>query len=167
MCETMDIRNKIRFGVIGGSQISKEISKIAWEVGRLIAENRGILICGGLGGVMESACKGAKEAGGLTIGILPGRKKEDANPYVDIAIPTGLGEARNMLVIFNSDAVIAIDGSYGTLIEISYALLHNKPVFGIKTWHLYQDDIEDKAVIHCHNPQEAVSKAIQAVRSLR
>jgi hypothetical protein len=162
-----DLKGKLRIGVIGGSSVDETISALAYETGRLIARNNAILISGGLGGVMESACRGAKEEGGMTIGILPTRSKQDANPYVDIAIPTGLGEARNLIVVLSSDAVIAIDGSYGTLSEISFALLYKKPVFGIKSWHLQQEGREDKGIVFCSSPQEAVQKAIAMVQKNR
>jgi hypothetical protein len=118
----------IKIGVIGASNPNHEILKIAEEVGRLIAKNNAILVCGGLGGVMELACKGAKEENGITIGILPSKDKNDANPYVDIAIPTGLGEARNLIVVLSSDALIAIDGAYGTLSEIAMGLYQKLPM---------------------------------------
>ncbi|RKX71024.1 TIGR00725 family protein, partial [candidate division WOR-3 bacterium] len=96
----------------------------------------GILICGGMGGVMEAACKGAREAGGLTIGILPGNSIESANPYVDIPIATGFGEARNVIITRTAQALIAIDGKYGTLSEIAFAIIFRKPVIGINTWDI-------------------------------
>ncbi len=117
---------KICISVIGsgnGDVLSPKIAKIANEVGREIAARGAVLICGGLGGVMAEAAKGAKENGGLTIGILPGEDPGSANPFIDITLPTGLGFARNVLVAYSGDAVIAISGGLGTLSEISYALL--------------------------------------------
>jgi uncharacterized protein (TIGR00725 family) len=93
-----------------------------------------VLVCGGLGGVMEAACRGAKDAGGTTLGILPGTERSDANQYLDIAIPTGLGEARNAVIVRAADAVVAIGGGYGTLSEIAFALRRSKRVVGIGTW---------------------------------
>ncbi len=127
---------KGQIGVIGGSECSHEIYEIAREVGREIAKNGFSLVCGGLGGVMEAACRGAKEAGGITIGILPTSNKLDANPYVDLVIPTGLGHARNVLVVHASDALVAVNGEAGTLSEIAIALKVKKPIVGIKTWEL-------------------------------
>jgi uncharacterized protein (TIGR00725 family) len=95
-----------------------------------------VLVCGGLGGVMEAACRGAKEAGGLTVGILPGLDRSDANPFVDVVIATGLGEARNALVVNAADAVIAVGGGYGTLTEIGLALRAGKRVVGLETWEV-------------------------------
>ena len=128
------IRGQI--GVIGGAACSPEIYESAREVGGEIAKTGFSLVCGGLGGVMEAACRGAKEAGGITIGILPTSNKRDANPYVDLVIPTGLGHARNVLVVHASDALVAVDGEAGTLSEIAIALKVGKPIVGIKTWEL-------------------------------
>jgi hypothetical protein len=127
---------KINVAVIGGYKCSGKFYKIAREVGCLIARQGWILICGGREGVMEAACRGAKEAGGLTVGILPSSDAKDANKYVEIKIPTGLGYARNVLVIRAADAVIAIDGNYGTLSEIAFAFNDPKPIVGIGTWKI-------------------------------
>jgi uncharacterized protein (TIGR00725 family) len=105
-------------------------------VGRLLAARGALVVCGGLGGVMEEACRGARAGGGTTIGILPGLSRSDANPFVDVAIPTGLGEARNALVVRAADAVIAIGGGYGTLSEIALALKAGKRVVGLGTWEI-------------------------------
>ena len=122
--------------VIGGSSPDEEAVSLAFEVGKLIASKRWILICGGLGGVMEAAAKGAKHAGGMTIGILPQKEKQYANPYIDIPIPTGIGYARNAIVAYTGDIVIALPGSYGTLSEIGFALSEGKRVIGVKTWDI-------------------------------
>jgi uncharacterized protein (TIGR00725 family) len=127
---------KGQIGVIGGAECSLEIYEIAREVGRAIARNGFALVCGGLGGVMEAACQGAKEAGGITIGLLPTSNKGDANPYCDLVIPTGLGHARNILVVHASDALVAVDGEAGTLSEIAIALKIGKPLVGIRSWEL-------------------------------
>ena len=145
--------NKI-IGVIGGSAVDQTAFETAYEVGRLIAEASAILICGGLTGVMEAACKGAKDAGGTTIGILPGLKIDDANPYVDIPVATGLGHGRNLVIINTAQAMIAISGRYGTLSEIGFALQSGKPVYGLGTW-----DIDGMQA--CASPEEAVSKALE------
>lgn len=141
-------------GVIGGSAVDQTAFEIAYEVGKLIAKAGAILICGGLTGVMEAACKGAKEAGGTTIGILPGLNIDDANPYVDIPVATGLGHARNLVIINTAQAMIAISGRYGTLSEIGFALQSSKPVYGLGTW-----DID--GVTACASPEEAVSKSLE------
>jgi uncharacterized protein (TIGR00725 family) len=143
------------FAVIGDSSCNKEIYGIAEEVGTLIAKKGGILITGGLGGVMEAASKGAKQAGGITVGVLPGFSSEDANSYVDIPITTGLSHARNIIIARSADALIAVSGGYGTLSEIAIALKLGKPVIGIKTW----DTIE--GLIKVEFPEEALQKAFE------
>jgi uncharacterized protein (TIGR00725 family) len=126
----------IKISVIGGSQCDSDVYEAAYRVGREIARNNALLVCGGLGGVMEAACRGAKDTGGITIGILPGEDENSANSYVDIKIPTGLGYARNVLVVKTGQAIIAVDGSTGTLSEIAYALTYEKPLIGLRTWNL-------------------------------
>ena len=121
-----DIRKRIRIAVIGGSRPGRQALDNALEVGRLIARAGAVVVCGGLGGVMEAACRGAREEGGLAVGILPGGSPADANPWVDVPIATGLGYTRNALVVMNADAVIAVDGEYGTLSEIAYGKIHGK-----------------------------------------
>ena len=125
---------KIHIGVIGAGTCSSEIYHQANEVGYLIGKNEWTLFCGGLGGVMEGAAKGCYQSGGLTVGILPGKEKDSANPFIRLAIATGLGEGRNLLVVRASDVVVAIAGGYGTLSEIGLALKIGKPVIGLKTW---------------------------------
>lgn len=149
-----DIRKRKRIGVIGGSRASKKHQELAAEVGRLIAEKGAILVCGGLSGVMEAACRGAKEAGGLTVGILPGGNPAEANAFVDIPIATGMGYTRNALVVMNADVLIAVDGEYGTLSEIAYACVQNKRIIGLDTWDI-------KGVEHAGTPEEAVSLALK------
>ncbi|MCD6513227.1 MAG: TIGR00725 family protein [Thermoplasmata archaeon] len=122
--------------VIGGEQCSDEIYGMAFEVGKRIAEMGAILVNGGRKGVMEAASKGAKSKGGTTIGILPSKDREEGNEYLDYKIVTGLGYARNILVVLNGDIVIAIDGHYGTLSEIAFALEYGKPVFGLRSWNV-------------------------------
>jgi len=146
--------------VIGGGQCSKEEAKIAEEVGRQLARQGAILVCGGLSGVMEAACKGASSEGGVTIGILPGESRQAANPYVQIPIVTGLGYARNITVVKSAQAVIAIDGSYGTLSEISHALQSGIPVIGLNTWTLSINSKQDNSIIPARNAAEAVDKAL-------
>ncbi len=141
-------------GVIGGSAVDQTAFEKAFQVGKLIAKAGAILICGGLTGVMEAACKGAKEAGGMTIGILPGLNINDANQYVDIPVATGLGHGRNLVIINTAQAMIAISGRYGTLSEIGFALQSGKPVYGLGTW-----DID--GVTACSSPEEAVAKALE------
>lgn len=122
--------------VIGQSTCDGETGRLAEEVGRLIAEAGAVLICGGMGGVMEAACKGAWEAGGLTIGILPGETRQSANRYVALPIVTGLRDARNVIIARTCQAAIAISGKYGTLSEIAYCLAHGKPVVSLRSWEI-------------------------------
>jgi uncharacterized protein (TIGR00725 family) len=155
----------IFIGVIGGSEASHEAAEIAEEVGREIARQGAVLVCGGLGGVMEAVCKGASDAGGLTIGILPGDNRQTANPYVKIPIVTGISYARNVAVVKSSQAVIAIDGSYGTLTEIGHALQSGIPIIGLKTWSISMDGRADNNIIIAKNPKEAVAKALALLKN--
>jgi len=153
-----DIRKRPRIAVIGGSRAGRQALDTALEVGRLIARSGAVVVCGGLGGVMEAASRGAREEGGLVIGILPGGSVADANPWVDVPIATGLGYTRNALVVMNADAVIAVDGEYGTLSEIAYGLIHGKTVVGLGTW-------EVKGVAAAATPAEAVRLALGGLTS--
>jgi len=150
--------------VVGGSQCSHEEVKLAEEVGRELARRGGILVCGGLGGVMEAACKGASLEGGATVGILPGDNRSAANPYVSIPVVTGIGYARNVIVVKSAQAVIAIDGSYGTLSEIAYALQNDIPVVGLNTWSFSLKGKAADSIIQAYNAREAVEKAIVAIK---
>lgn len=148
----------MQIAVIGHGQATPRECEAAYVTGRLLAENGAMLLCGGLGGVMEAACRGAKEAGGTTIGILPAT--EGGNPYLDITIRTGLGHARNVLVVLSADAVIAVGGSHGTLSEIAIALKTGRPVYGFDTW-----DIE--GVIPCSSPEDAAMRAVHSAACSR
>jgi len=153
--------NRRKFvAVIGGGQCSEGEARIAEEVGREIARRGAILICGGLSGVMEAACKGASSEGGTTIGILPGDSHQTANPYVQIPIVTGMGPARNVIIVKSAQAVIAVGGSYGTLSEMSHALRRGIPVIGLNTWSLSRGGQQDSSIIPAQNPAEAVNKAL-------
>jgi len=138
-----------RIGVIGGNSPILPHMRLAEKMGQLIAENDYILVNGGMKGVMEASAKGAMASGGLVIGILPGKSPLEANEYIDIAIPTGLGYMRNAMVVLNSDILVAIDGEYGTLSEIAYAQIFNKTVLGIDTWEI-------KGVIPAASPEAAI-----------
>jgi len=150
--------------VIGDSSCSAEEAKVAETMGGLLAQRGATIICGGLGGVMEAVCRGAKSKGGLTIGVLPGEDPSMANPYVDIPIVTGIGYARNMAVVKSAQAVIAIGGNYGTLSEIAYALKRNIPVIGLNTWLLSRNSRENDPIIRVNDAQEAVDKAISLAK---
>jgi uncharacterized protein (TIGR00725 family) len=154
------ISNKKFIAVIGGSQPSSEEARLAEAVGRELAKQGAILVCGGLGGVMEAACKGASSEGGVTIGILPGDNRQAANPYVQIPIVTGIGYARNVAVVKSAQAVIAIGGNYGTLSEISHALQSGIPVIGLNTWSLSRNSQQDNSITIAQSPTEAVNKAL-------
>jgi uncharacterized protein (TIGR00725 family) len=153
-------------GVIGAGEVTEDEYTAAFETGREIALRKFTLVCGGMGGVMEAACRGAKSEGGLTVGIIPGESGKEANPYVDIPIVTGMGHGRNIIVVRSSDAIIAIGGSFGTLSEIAFALRLGIPVVGIKTWDVSSD------IKKADDPREAVEMAAgladaRAARGLR
>ena len=155
------LKKKNRFiAVIGGSQPSSPEVKLAEEVGRALARRGAVLVCGGLGGVMEAACRGASSEGGITVGILPGDNRQAANPYVQIPIVTGIGYARNIAVVKSAQAVIAIGGSYGTLSEIAHASQGGIPVIGLNTWSLSRNDQSDNSIIPAQSPAEAVDIAL-------
>ena len=146
--------------VIGAANSDQETARLAEEVGKLIAEKGAVLVCGGLGGVMTAVSKGAREAGGVTVGILPGTDRTEANPHLTIALATGLGYARNALVVQAGDAVIAVGGEFGTLSEIGFALQFGKPVIGLNTWELNRKGLKD-SIVAVKSPKEAVEKAFQ------
>ncbi|MFH1003432.1 MAG: TIGR00725 family protein [Chloroflexota bacterium] len=146
--------------VIGGADPSPREASLAEGVGRELARRGATLVCGGLGGTMEAACRGARAEGGLTIGILPGESRRAANPYVQIPIVTGLGHARNVAVVKSAQAVIAIGGSYGTLSEIAHALQSGRPVIGLDTWALSRHGQVDSGIITVSSPAEAVARAL-------
>ncbi|MFQ5560175.1 MAG: TIGR00725 family protein [Nitrospinota bacterium] len=143
------MRKKI-VGVIGAGECDETTYEVARQTGELIAASGYLLVCGGLGGVMEGAARGAQKLGGETIGILPGAAKTDANPYISIPIVTGLGHSRNILVVQSSDCIVAISGGFGTLSEIAVALKLKKTVIGLHTWkHI-------DGVAHTASPSEAI-----------
>ena len=159
---TAQMNNRVRIGVIGGNSCSNEIAQLAEAVGAEIARRGAILICGGLTGVMEAACRGAKSVGGTTIGILPGFDAADSNAYVDIPIVTGLSYARNLIIVRSCEAIIAIDGRYGTLSELAFALQLKKPVVGLAlSWEISPE------IIKAQSPKEAVELAFDAISSQR
>ena len=151
----------MQIAVIGGGDASAEVLGEAEAVGRALASAGVTLVCGGLGGVMAAACRGAKAGDGHTVGILPGSDRAAANEWVDVIIPTGLGEARNLLVVRSAAAVIALDGEYGTLSEIALSLRAGIPVIGLGTWSLIRPGGEnDGGIVPVATPQEAVATAI-------
>lgn len=152
--------NELLIAVIGGGKCTPADALLAEEVGRELARHKAVLVCGGLGGIMEAACRGASLESGLTLGILPGGDPADANPYVRIPVATGIGQARNLAVVKSSRAVIAIDGEYGTLSEIAFALSNNIPVIGLNTWQLSRNGKRDRSIIEAKDANDAVEKAI-------
>lgn len=160
---------KAVIGVIGATETSKENYQLAYEVGTHIAARGAALVCGGLGGIMEAASKGASENGGTVIGVLPGTDKKDANPFVTIAIPSGLGISRNALVVQCSDVIIAFPGTFGTLSEIALALATGKTVIHFPgTWDLKRIGIVDAARFkETFDPRQAIGLALDAIRLLQ
>ncbi|MBV8387129.1 MAG: TIGR00725 family protein [Acidimicrobiia bacterium] len=146
--------------VVGGGDAGAEAVAVAEDVGRELARRGAVVLCGGLGGVMEAACRGAKAEGGTTVGILPTDDRRHANEYVDIAIATGMGEARNALVVRAADVVLAIDGEFGTLSEIALALRTGTPVVGIDTWELSIGGQEVDTILRLQDPVAAVEAAL-------
>ena len=164
---------KLQISVIGGSSCDVTTAEQAEAVGRLLAEAKATLVCGGYGGVMEAACRGAKSAGGQTVGILIGYDHDEANPWCDVVIPTGMGLARNALVVASGQAVIAIDGRYGTLSEVALALNLNRPVISLSSWGFGEGDREvlppplkprsfpEGRLHYAGSPEEAVALALR------
>ncbi len=148
--------NKKIIGVIGGRSVTDDLLAAAEEVGRRAADMGFSIICGGLTGVMEAASKGAKEAGGLTIGVIPQDDKSHANRYIDVPIATGMGIGRNVIIARTADVLIAVGGEYGTLSEIAFALQLGKPVIGIDSWDI-------KGVVKADNAEDAVVRAVSLI----
>ncbi|MGH8014977.1 MAG: TIGR00725 family protein [Candidatus Zixiibacteriota bacterium] len=158
MNQTKLAMRKPVIAVIGAGKCSKKLKDMAADVGRYIAENGGVLVCGGLGGTMEGAARGAKEAGGTTIGIIPGNNKSDANDFIDYVIVTGIGHARNILVVNSADAIVALPGKYGTLTEMAFALISGKPIVSVSAWKLGDE------VRQVDDPIEAAKIALEMAR---
>lgn len=155
--EKIDMRKKV-ISVIGGHNCNKEVEQLAQNLGKNLARVVDTLICGGLSGTMKAVCQGFKVGGGLTIGIIPGYNKEDANEYIDIVIPTGLGLARNVLVVKSADVVVALPGEAGTLSEIAYALQFDIPIISLKSWDI-------SGLIKVNTVEEAIAEVKKAVGS--
>ena len=152
---------EVYIAVVGPSAGTPAELAIGEAVGRGVAEAGGVLVCGGMGGVMEAAAGGCADAGGRSVGILPSDSRLDANPYLTIAVATGMGEARNAIVVKTADAVIAIHGEFGTLSEIALALKMGKPVIGIGTWELGKEGEPVDAIVRAADAKEAVSQALR------
>lgn len=150
-----------QIAVIGGSEAGPSDLALAEQVGFALAGAGAVVVCGGLGGVMAAACRGAKSAAGVTVGLLPGIEGAAANPWVDIVIPTGIGEARNAMVVGCAGAVVAVGGGYGTLSEIALALRSGTPVVGVGTWSLTRPDGRaDSGIVPIDDPAEAAAVAV-------
>jgi len=154
----------IHIAVIGEGRCSPRVAARAERVGAAIAGAGAVLVCGGLGGVMEAAARGAARAGGVVVGVLPGPHRAEANRWVTIPIVTGLGEARNAIVVRSADAVIAVGGMYGTLSEVALALKLGCPVIGLSTWRLRQPERRPVPIVRARTPADAVARALAAVR---
>jgi uncharacterized protein (TIGR00725 family) len=150
---------RVAVAVVGAGQCDAQIATLAAEIGKLVAERGAVLITGGSTGVMEAASRGAHDAGGLVVGILAESDSRAANPWVDVAIPTGMGQLRNGLVVESAGAVIAVAGEWGTLSEIAFARKIGKPVIGLRTWRFSRDDAGDDDLVRVDSPQEAVDQA--------
>jgi len=153
--------------VVGSASCDEPIAALARAVGHEIGRRGAVLVCGGRGGVMEAACQGAKAQGGITVGILPDADHRQANRYVDIPIVTGLGDARNAVVVRSVDAVVAVSGGYGTLSEIGLALKMGRPVVGLGTWELSQQGQPVAAIVRADTPLQAVEAAIALAAKMR
>ena len=154
-------------GVIGERICREAHRQIAERVGRLIAEKGAVLLCGGMGGVMEAASYGAMNARGLVIGILPGESRNEGNPHLTFSIITGMGEGRNLILVRSCDALIAIGGGYGTLSEIAFAHKLGIPVVGIDTWNLTKEGEPDTRLVQASDAEEAVQKALELAQVRR
>lgn len=157
-----DWRARPRVAVVGGGSPTEQEMAWAEAVGTALGRADAVLVCGGRAGVMEAACRGAQQAGGLTVGILPGFDVAEANPYVAIPIVTGLGEGRNLLVVRNAQAVIAVGGGYGTLSEIAFALRRGLPVAGVGTWQLERTGLT-VPMMRVDAPEEAVAQVLARI----
>ena len=155
----MAVERKPVIAIIGAGKCSKKLRDKAATVARYVAKNGGVIICGGLGGIMEGAARGAWEGGGTSIGILPSEDRDDANKFITHAIPTGFGEARNMVVIRAADVVVAFPGKYGTLSEMAFALKAGKPVISLSAWKLGEE------IIHMNDETEAAEKAMELAQA--
>lgn len=147
--------------VVGAGVAGEDLRRVAEAVGRGLAEHGAVVLCGGLSGVMEAVCRGCREAGGTSVGILPGDARRAANEFVDIALATGMGEMRNALIVRAADVVVALGGEYGTLSEIAFALKIGRPVVGYDTWELCKPRSPDDAIVRVASAEEAVAAALR------
>ena len=160
-------RSRPYVAVAGTGDADAAAARLAEEVGRGLGEAGAVLVCGGLGGVMEAACRGARDAGGTTIGLLPGADRAAANAHVEIAVATGLGELRNGLIVRACDALIAIGGGWGTLSEIALALKFGRPVVGLDTWEPGHAGATREEIVRAADPAGAVARALELAASAK
>ena len=157
---------KLIIGVIGaGNSASEEGLRLAEEVGYLVARADAVLLCGGLNGVMQAAARGAKRGGGLTLGILPTGNKGDANPFIDLPVATAMSTSRNLIIVRTADALIAVNGSYGTLSEMAHAFDQGKTVFALHSWPLDEAGVEPGLYVRVAPPRDAVDRALEFART--
>jgi uncharacterized protein (TIGR00725 family) len=149
--------------VIGAGEAGDDDLAVAEELGRELASRGAVVVCGGLGGVMEAVCRGARQVGGRTVGILPGDDRRHANPHVEVAVATGLGEARNLLVVRTADVVVAVGGEFGTLSEIAFALRLGRPVIGVATWELAKGGRPVDTIVRVATAADAAGAALAAI----
>ena len=154
-------------GVAGASRPEAALVEQAERLGRRLAEGGAVVVCGGGPGVMEAVCRGARSAGGTTVGLLPGLDRAEGNPYLTVSLPTGLGQGRNLLLVRASDALVAVGGGFGTLSEIAIALRTGTPVVGLTTWSLHLDAGPVDAFPVATGPEAAADLALEAARSRR
>jgi uncharacterized protein (TIGR00725 family) len=157
----------LQIGVVGEGVCSRRIARDAERVGAALAAAGAIVVCGGLRGVMEAVSRGAARAGGVVLGVLPGFARGDANPWVTVCVVTAMDQARNVLVVRSSDAIVAIGGMYGTLSEIAMALKLGVPVVGLRTWRLRQADGRPVPLLRASTAEDAARKALAAARRVR
>jgi uncharacterized protein (TIGR00725 family) len=153
--------------VVGPGDPDPAAEDAAYEVGRLLAQAGAFVVTGGLGATMKAASRGAKEGSGTTVGILPGDSRSDANEFVDVAITTGMGEARNTIIVRTADGLIAVGGGFGTLSEIGFALKLGKPVVGLQTWELSKSGVAAEGILEAATPEEAVKLVLDLVVAKR
>lgn len=153
------MQRKLQIAVVGAGECTADVRALAEELGREIGRHGMILVCGGMGGVMEAAARGARAAGGLTVGVLPHYERTGANQWLDIVIPTGFGHGRNVIVAASGDAVIALPGEYGTASEIALALKLGRCVVALGAWN------DHPGVLHAHSPREALDLALRHVQT--
>jgi uncharacterized protein (TIGR00725 family) len=154
-------------GVAGASRPEPALVGQAERLGRRLAEAGAVVVCGGGPGLMEAVCRGARSAGGTTVGLLPGLDRTEGNPYLTVSLPTGLGQGRNLLLVRSSDALVAVGGGFGTLSEIALALRTGTPVVGLATWSLHLGAGPVDAFPVATDPDAAADMALEAARSRR